>query len=235
MRTLLKRLVSRLPAEWQRSVKRRWYRRQIVANRFDLEGDEEEVLRRLLAPGDWVLDVGANVGHYAVACSRIVGPSGRVVALEPVPESFALLSDNCLALEARNVTLLNLAASDRSSVRGMAVPRFASGLPRPTEAHLTDTSESDDVYVVTLALDDLSWPTRIALVKIDTEGHELSVLRGLAQLISRDRPHLIVEKSSDAVVVFLADFGYRLSPLSGPSNYVLVHQTSAGTGVAALT
>jgi FkbM family methyltransferase len=234
MRTFLKQLVSRLPAEWQWSLKRRWYRRQVVANRFDLEGDEEEVLRRLLAPGDWVLDVGANVGHYAVACSRIVGPSGRVVALEPVPETFALLSHNCLALEARNVTLLNLAASDRSSVRGMSVPRFASGIPRPTEAHLTDTSESDDVHVVTLALDDLSWPTRIALVKIDTEGHELSVLRGLAQLISRDRPHLIVEKSSDAVVAFLADFGYRLSPLSGPSNYVLVHQKAAGTGVAAL-
>lgn len=234
MRTFLKKLVTRLPADWQRSLKRRWYRRQIVSHRFDLEGDEEEVLRRLLSAGDWVLDVGANVGHYAVACSRIVGPTGRVIALEPIPETFALLSHNCLALEAHNVTLLNLAASDRSAVRGMTVPLFASGLPRPTEAHITDATSADDLHVLTMALDDFEWPTRIALVKIDTEGHELSVLRGLARLISRDRPHLIVEKSSDAVVVFLADFGYRLSPLSGPSNYVLVHQQVAGSGVAAL-
>lgn len=234
MRTFLKRLVTQLPDEWQRSIRRRWYRRQIVSHRFHLDGDEEDVLRRLLSAGDWVLDVGANVGQYAVACSRIVGPSGRVIALEPIPETFAMLSHNCLALEASNVTLLNVAASDRASVRGMAVPLFASGLPRPTEAHLTEVTAADDLHVLTVPLDAFEWPARIALVKVDTEGHELSVLRGLARLLSRDRPHLIVEKSSDAVVAFLADFGYRLSPLSGPSNYVLVHQQVAGSGVAVL-
>ena len=41
------------------------------------------------APGDGFVDVGANVGYYALLASELVGPEGRVVAIEPLPESFA--------------------------------------------------------------------------------------------------------------------------------------------------
>ncbi len=223
IKNMLRKVAARLPADWQAALKRAHYRRQIRAGRFDLDGNEEAVLEALLRPGDWVLDIGANVGQYAVICSRIVGPAGRVIAVEPVPEAFALLASNCQALPVQNVTLLNLAASDRNGVRGMSIPIADSGLTNSTRAHFTGDEGHMDVQVLAATLDAMQWPHRIALVKIDTEGHELSVLRGITRLLSRDRPHVVVEASSEGLIAFLADFGYRLSPLTETPNYVLVH------------
>ncbi len=227
MKQLLKRVAGSMPFVWQQRMMRAWYRRQIEKQQFELDQHEIAALRELLRPGDWVLDVGANVGHYALACSRIVGPQGRVVAFEPVPDTFALLCSNCMAIHDRNITLFNAAASDRTASRGMSIPVYATGLRRSTEAHFSGDEEAQDVWVYSMALDDLSWPSRVALVKIDTEGHEMSVLRGMTRLLGRDRPHLIVEASTEALVPFLSDFGYRLHPMSQTPNYVLTHQTAA--------
>lgn len=225
MKAALKRMAGSLSPRWQQRMMRLWYRQQIATERFEPEARELEVLRQLVQPGDWVLDVGANVGHYAVACSRLVGPSGRVVAFEPVPETFALLCSNCMALPTRNVTLFNAAASDASSARGMTVPAHDSGLVRSCEAHFSGEHEAEDVRVYTMVLDDLSWPARIALVKIDTEGHELGVLRGMTKLLRSDRPTIIVEASTVEIIPFLGEFGYRRLEVGPEWNYVLVHES----------
>lgn len=224
LKDILKYLTGMLPPHWQVALRRVHYRRQIRAGTFHLDGNEERVLEALIRPGDWVLDIGANVGQYTVVCSRLVGPGGRIVAVEPVPQAFALLVSNCDALPIKNVTLLNLAASDRNGVRGMSIPLREGGLPETACASITSDADQADTHVQTVTLDSLQWPTRIALVKIDTEGHEMNVLRGMTNLLTRDRPHLIVEASSDGIVPFLSDFGYRISPLSAPANLVFIHQ-----------
>lgn len=233
MREFLKRVAGSLPFAWQQRMMRAWYRRQIETEQFHLADYEMAALRKLLRPGDWVLDIGANVGHYAVACSRLVGPQGRVVAFEPVPDTFALLCSNCMAIDDRNITLFNAAASDRTASRGMSIPMYATGLRRSTEAHFSGDEETHDVWVYSMAVDDLSWPSRVALVKIDTEGHEMTVLRGMTRILSRDRPHLIVEASTEALLPFLADFGYQLDPLSHGPNFVLTHQSAVELEVPA--
>lgn len=50
-----------------------------------------------MAPGDWALDIGANVGHYTKRMSDLAGPEGRVIAFEPVPDTFAVLCANAQA------------------------------------------------------------------------------------------------------------------------------------------
>jgi len=150
------------------------------------------MIHDLLAPGDWAVDVGANVGHYTKAFSDRVGPSGRVLAFEPIPETFALLTANTERFRYRNVTLLNAAVSDTAAVVGMTVPGATKGRPNYYQAHLVDAGHGLDV--LTLSVDALRLPSRVALVKIDAEGHEIAVLRGMAELIRAHRPTLVIEK-----------------------------------------
>jgi FkbM family methyltransferase len=151
----------------------------------------------------------------------LVGPNGRVIAIEPVPESFALLAANVQLFKFNNVTLMNVAASDKSALVGMDIPYFKTGLRNLYEARLTtDSSHLQGLWVVTLLLDSLALPNKVALVKIDTEGHELQVLRGMAQLLHRDHPTLIVETNSSEVSEFLNSFGYVSEKLAKSPNTV---------------
>ena len=110
MMNVLKQLACKLPATLQNDLKRIHYRRQIKKGVFVTSEPEYQRLHTLIAPGDWVIDVGAKVGHYTKRFSELVGPGGRVIAFEPVPETFALLSSNVLLFRFMNVTLMNVAA-----------------------------------------------------------------------------------------------------------------------------
>ncbi|HEY6046625.1 MAG TPA: FkbM family methyltransferase, partial [Pyrinomonadaceae bacterium] len=72
----------------------------------------------------------------------------------------------------------------------------------------------------TLALDALDLPTAVRLVKIDAEGHELSVLKGMRQLLTRDKPALIVEVSGEAVHALLTEMGYTRETLANSPNHI---------------
>ena len=203
----LKRLAARLPASWQGELKRIRYRRQIRRRTFGDSEAEFEMLGTLLEPGDWVVDVGANVGHYTKRFSDLVGPTGRVIAFEPVPETFALLAANVELFEHQNVTLLNFAASNTTSVVGLRIPQFNSGLRNFYQA--TVSQETGDVQVLTVPLDSLGLSHRINLVKIDAEGHDAEVLQGMEGILTRDLPVLIVESGLASMTGRLGKLGYR--------------------------
>ena len=90
----LKRFAAMLPNSWQHELRRRHFQRQIRLGRFHTDEKEYALLDTLLGEGDWALDIGANVGHYTMRMAELVGPSGRVIALEPVPDTFSLLAAN---------------------------------------------------------------------------------------------------------------------------------------------
>ena len=97
-----------------------------------------------------------------------------MIAFEPVPETFALLAANLQALFIENVTLINAAVSEKIGVVSMSISTFSSGLRNFYQAHLTSASENS-LQVLTLNLDALKCDNKIALVKIDAEGHELGI------------------------------------------------------------
>lgn len=78
----------------------------------ELEEPELKVVKHLVKAGDMVVDVGANVGWYTNYLSKIVGEGGKVISLEPVPETFALLSACVKAHRLANVELVNVGASE---------------------------------------------------------------------------------------------------------------------------
>jgi FkbM family methyltransferase len=224
MRDFLKFIAARLPSSTQQELKRRRYAREIRTGRFVSDEPEFAVLDTFVGPGDWALDIGANIGSYTARLSELVGPAGRVIAFEPMAETFELLAANSRCFRHRNVTLLNAAASDACAVLDMELPSFSSGLANFYQARLTESATG--LSVLCLPVDSLPLPRRIALAKIDAEGHEGAVLRGMRRVLERDRPVLIVEASKGEAEAFLPTLGYRAERLPDSSNRVFRHPES---------
>ena len=219
--TLGKRVAARLPHGWQQALKRRHFQRQIASNAFLTNEPEWELSSRWLAPGDWAIDVGANIGHYTKRFSDLVGARGRVIAFEPVPATFELLSANAAQFALPNVTLLNMAASDASQVVGMDIPDFRTGLKNYYGAAIT--AGLAELQVMTCAIDSLNLSGPVRVLKIDAEGHDAVVVRGARRLIAANRPTIVMESGSDEVREYLESLGYRLESVAASSNVIYRH------------
>jgi FkbM family methyltransferase len=217
-----KRLISRLPENWQFELRRAWCALEIARSRFGTGEPESAILGDFVRTGDWVVDVGANVGQYTFQLSGLVGATGRVLAVEPVPDTFAVLAANVRRFPHPNVTLLNVALSDGTDVAPMHIPRFDTGLRNYYQASLDASASEAACRVLTLAFDRLGIAQRLALVKVDAEGHEERVLAGMAATIRRDRPVLILECPRDSTRRQLAGLGYAERQLPGSPNTVFV-------------
>ena len=204
---LLKILSSKFPKRLQQDLKRLHYARQIKINNFLGDEPEYDRLETWVNPGDWVIDAGANIGHYALKLSRLVGENGRVFAFEPVSDTFELLAANVTRFPYQNVSLFNVAASDSATMLGMEMPKMDSGLDNYYMAHLTENESSLKVYC--MPIDYFNFPKTVKFVKIDVEGHEIAVLKGMQKLILRDHPVIVAEGHTPEVVSFLTELGYK--------------------------
>jgi FkbM family methyltransferase len=224
----LRSAVARLPGGIQFEARRANYLRQIRRGTFVPQDEEVAEITRHLGTGDWVIDVGANVGRYACHMARCVGPSGRVLAFEPVAVSFALLTANMQAAGAGNVTLFNLALSSTAGIVGMTVPAYeGSAMNNYYRAHL---AEGGDQQVLSIPLDAVPVPGRVRLVKIDAEGHDVQVLTGMAALLRRDRPTVIVEGwPGGEAAQWLEAHGHTVTALGESANIVATPGNPAAT------
>ena len=216
-----KRIAARLPHRWQQALKRQHFRRQIQGKTFRTDEPEWEASAMWLRPGDWAIDVGANIGHYTKRFSDLVGPTGRVIAFEPVPATFELLAGNVAQFAAANVTLLNLAASDATRVLGIDIPHFDTGLKNYYGAALTRGAAA--LQVMTCAIDALALNGPVRMIKIDAEGHDAVVVSGAKGLLARDLPVVVIESESPEVTKLLHGLGYTSQSFPGSSNAVYRH------------
>jgi FkbM family methyltransferase len=224
----LKRIASRLPVGWQQALKRALFHFQIRRGSFQTHEREYGLLPTLINPGDWVLDIGANVGHYTMKFADLVGSNGRVVAFEPVPETFELLAANTVRASRKNISLINAAVSDSGGLMGMDIPQFDSGLDNYYMARASAGSGLPALRVLKITIDSLALPHKVRLAKIDTEGNELLVLKGMINLLRRDHPFLIVEDNVPQVIAFLEENGYSTFKMEGSSNRVYWYGISVG-------
>lgn len=227
---IARRVVERLPRPYRQGLKR-WRYARWAASARGIPGEPElDELASWVRPGDWAIDVGANLGAYTIRLAEAVGPGGRVFAFEPVPETFDYLCYSVQRLGLQNVTLLNVAASAESGALRMAMPRDGE---RGANFYEAAVAADGELSVYGLAIDRLAIDRRVALVKIDAEGHERSVVEGMERLIRRDHPTLIYEANEPCTRV-LEEMGYRLRHAPGSCNLVAefprdgAEQTAAG-------
>ncbi len=160
-----------------------------------LEPGTTAVLTALLRPGDTMVDVGAHIGTITIPGARAVGPGGQVIAIEPGARAADLLRRSLhINSLADRVTLHECAGG---AVNGEARLHLApvigenSLVPPATASGPDDTSNSASVRVAVRPLDDLVPPGPVRIVKIDAEGYEPEVWKGMRRIIS-DNPELAV-------------------------------------------
>ena len=141
---------------------------------------ERRFFERTVTPGQTVVDVGANQGIFTLLFSRLVGREGRVVALEPDPALFAALDGNCRRNGAGNVTRLQLAAGEHRAHGTLRRSRFNRG-----DNRLTNSLTGHSIPVDIAALDELLPTEHASLVKIDVQGYELNVVKGMPRILDR--------------------------------------------------
>jgi len=142
----------------------------------ELVDPTEVFVRSLLRHGDVFVDVGANVGTISALAAGLVGEAGRVVAIEPHPRTFAYLQRTISVNELTNVVCLERACGAEVGVAG-----FTNQRRKDDNNRVDETGSGLAVRVTTLAgvFCDLSLDS-VSLLKIDAEGFEGEVLRGLA-------------------------------------------------------
>jgi FkbM family methyltransferase len=185
------------------------------------------LIRSLIQEGDTVVDVGANIGFITLAASRKVGPSGQVVAFEPVSSTCASLRNNLLINGAANVVVYEIALSNSNGMvtihEGPARNKGNSSIRL-----ISDASGQQTVPMAAFDTLDVSrGPVR--LIKIDVEGAEQLVVEGMMECLRRNRPHLVLEVTPQFLRAFghsevslckkLKDIGYRMYDITdqGPT------------------
>src|SRR5262245_39122558 len=140
-----------------------------------------ETICRLLDAGEWAIDVGANIGQNASIMALAAGPRGHVIAFEPHPALWPVLNDNVVDWRAYDLAPIHTVRKGLgSSVATAALyegEAFAAGNRGSASLEAPSTVvRAHEIEVTTL---DAALPAdaRIALIKLDVEGHEHAVLR----------------------------------------------------------
>ena len=159
------------------------------------ELEHKVMLERVLKPGMTVLDIGANIGYYALMELGMIGPSGKLVAVEPSPSNVELLKRN-LTLNGYDGIEVHLAAiSDQAGVKQF----FLSEMSNLNTFHDTGTGRlhlsGKTVDVKTCSVPEIMAGRKLDLIRMDVEGHEVEVINGLLPAIERGEmaPMIIFE------------------------------------------
>ena len=155
----------------------------------------ERALREHLHPGNVVLDIGANIGCFALLAASRVGPAGRVVAIEPLARNCVLLARAAQENGFGQVEVIAAAAAEAAGEQVLRThPDSSNGVVPDAAGELLREARGRFERVPSLALDTLfEGAERLDLVKIDIAGMEPPALRGLGRTLERLRPVLVSE------------------------------------------
>jgi len=192
------------------------------------EAELRALMRRYLAPGGVAMDVGANVGWHTLLMAQLVGPGGRILAVEANPSVRERLAEHLQANRVTNVTIVPSALGNQVGVlRFLAPPVDSMGAG---DGHVAGEKDKDSRHIVEAEVTTLDVVVereglrRLDFVKIDVEGFEWPVLQGASATLAKFRPIVCFE--FDAVYTgrgegkasllrgFFGDLNYELSVIT---------------------
>lgn len=187
----------------------------------------QSIYEQVLRDQDFAVDVGAHVGRHAIPMGKCVGARGRVWAYEPIPQIHRKLMMNVRAAGLEStIETFEIALSDAPATSTFTVVNEAPGYSGLRERIYDFDVSKTHIEVRVERLDDLiPVSAKVAFIKVDCEGAELSALRGAKGVIARCRPIISIE-SGDASLVnypytsgdlfdFLESSGYVVMNLFG--------------------
>jgi FkbM family methyltransferase len=185
----------------------------------------QRALAQYLKPGMVFYDIGANVGFFSLISARLVGPTGHVYAFEPVTENAMSLRLNARLNDLQNITVYEKGVSVSSGKGNLFLTKHPGGATLASRETLNSTVKGT-VLIDLVCIDDLIAQKLISppsLIKIDVEGAELDVLRGMDQTINEHSPVIIYEtddrceetlrRKNKEIDDFLIAHRYKIAPL----------------------
>jgi len=139
--------------------------------------------------GDTFIDIGAHIGRYTILLSKNFK---RIIAIEPVKDSFNVLRKNILLNRLKNVKVINFAIGEKERITKIYINKENLGASSLIEKSKNCTEQK----VKMISLDKLIKSLKIKkidVIKIDVEGYELNVLKGAKKLLKKFRPLIIIE------------------------------------------
>lgn len=186
-------------------------------------------INHYLGKGDTAIDIGANVGIFTLQMAELVGPSGRVMAFEPNPHSISVLERNLsINRQTENTEIHGIALGEEDCEMTLSVTgsnQGAATLLRP------DAAPEQEVEVPVRNFS--RWSTQngalsAKVVKLDVEGFELSVLKGMTQYLEREDPVLLIEVTPRGRIAetlealrLLRQLGFGLREITADPPYAL--------------
>jgi len=191
----------------------------VLREQQDWFEDEIKFLRGLLRPGQQVIDIGANLGVYALSMARTVGPTGRVWAFEPASSTAGLLAQSIATNEFGHVVLEQCALSSASGTLRLALNDNSELNALVRDSEPSGASEAVRVTTLDECRERHGWRD-IAFVKIDAEGEERNILSGGKSFFAEQSPLVQYEiKAGTTLHLDLVDHflelgyhSYRLVP-----------------------
>jgi len=188
-----------------------------ILNFGTYEGAHAAMMHALAEDGFTILDIGANVGYYAIRLAKQL-PHARVLAFEPIPKTFDDLQKNIALNGITNVSVFNLGLSDRNEVTTFYCARGSSV---SASAAQFNPENNRKVVCPVKRLDDFvkTYPCVVDLLKCDVEGAEYLVFQGAIETLRKDKPIIVTEMlrkwsakfhyHPNDIIDFLGKLGYR--------------------------
>lgn len=190
-------------------------------------------IEELARPGMIALDVGADIGYYSLQMSRLVGPAGRVIAFEPIPDARRRLEHNIALNDCKNIEVSEYALGNQEGTVYLEDPFKKSRL------NLNKSSgTAGDIKVSIKRMDDLVEQMKLSsvdIIKMDIEGAEHEALLGMEQTLKKFHPILIIEvhnkflplfgSNSEELLGWLKTLNYQITPVDALETEENVTQT----------
>jgi len=175
---------------------------------FDYEPELVQFLSRL-KPDDVVFDIGANIGTYAIRSAITTEPSGYVYAFEPLKENQEMLSNSIFRNAVKNISLVNSAVGNKDGIISFS----SEGRNSSAKISIQTTQHSQTVPITTLdTFVENNRISRLDWVKMDIEGSEPLVLKGMHQCLQKFKPSFLFEnhEGGKETCKILCELNYKI-------------------------
>ena len=154
----------------------------------------QNIFAQHLQAGDVFYDIGANVGFFTIIASKLVGNTGKVYAFEPGKGNANSIRHNARLNDFNKIEVIEKAVSNTSGEGRLLLAKYSGGHALATADAPPDLA--GEVTIDLVSIDDLIAQNRITppnFVKVDVEGAELDVLKGMSETIKTYQPTIIYE------------------------------------------
>jgi len=146
-----------------------------------------QLISGILKKGMYCVDIGSNIGYYALLESKIVGSEGKVISIEPSPTNFKLLEENISLQKLHNIIAYNFAAGNKEGNVRFMIDEKSNWCKVVDDKEISDKiinieSKALDNFFEELSVD------RIDFLRMDVEGYEANILEGAQKTIQKFKP-----------------------------------------------